>query len=153
MKLTVKTEGFKQLEGRLAMISANVTRRNVGIRALTKGAVPMRDAIKRLAPEDEGDLKESIQISDRAHKGGGRKTKRGGSGGQFGDIVEVFIGIDPTPDPRLPIYSVIAEEGEQGRPAKPYMRPGYEAEKYRALDHIKEALTDEIDKNARRARK
>ena len=144
--ITVKTKGFKELEANLAKLEKQTTRKNVAIRALTTGAEPMALTARRYAPKDEDDLEKSITVSPVATNARGRKGKRGGSGGQFGDIVQVFIGIDPTRDARVNIYSQVQEFGNENNPAQPFMRPAFEGGKFRAIDHIADALKVEIGK-------
>lgn len=143
--ITVKTQGFKELEAKLGIIKSKATRRNVGIRALTKAAEPMAAKARQLAPKDENDLENSIKVSPRASNKLGQATKRGGRGGQFGDVLEVFIGIDATQNPALNIYAAIQEEGKANNPAQPYMRPAYESNKMKSLDIIKDAILIEIN--------
>ena len=143
--------GFKELDAALGQIEKQTTRRSVAIRSLTVAAEPMRATIERLAPRDKGTLHKSIAIAPRAAKGLGRKTKRGGSGGEFGDEVEVFIGLDTAADPAVNIYGPSSEFGFGHQPLDPFFRPGYDAEVVPTIARIGAALKADIEKTAARA--
>lgn len=154
--MKVSVTGFRELDAALAEIEKQATRRTVAIRALTKGADPMQQAIYRLAPVDDGDpdgvvSRDAIAIAPRAVKANGRRTKRGGSGGEFGDSVEVFIGYDTAADPKVNIYGPMNEFGLGHQPSQPHFRPGFEAVKFASLEHIKSALAADIEATAARA--
>ena len=157
--MQVKTSGFRELDAALGQIEKEATRRTVGIRALTAAAEPMKDAIFRLAPVDDGDSdgivsRDAIAIAPRAVNAKSRRTKRGGSGGEFGDSVEVFIGYDTAADAKVNIYGPMNEFGLGHQPSHPHFRPGFEGAKMAALGHIQSALTADIEKTiARAARK
>ena len=144
--ITVKTKGFKELEDALGKIEKEATRKNIAIRSLTKAGDMMVMTAQRMAPTDEGDLRSAITIAPRATTSGGRKGKRGGSGGQFGDVVRVFMGIDLSVNNRLIIYSAVQEWGNVSNPAQPYMRPAFDAEKFRYVDRLSEELSIDIGK-------
>lgn len=159
MFFTLKTSGFRELEKSLDEISKQATRKNTAIRALEKGAEPMRARISALAPVDDADLQRSVAIAPRIGFGGrgttGRRTKtrRGGSGGEFGDEVEIFIGIDleakKTANQAHPLaYAEVTEFGstlfDVKQKALPFFRPGFDAEKHNAIGHIADALRVEI---------
>lgn len=150
MSFTIKTEGFADIEKSLSAIESQLTRRNVAIRALTKGGEPIRADASRNAPKDKGDLDTSIKISPRAALNG-RKTRRGGAGGEFGDVVEVFIGIDTSINRRLRIYAAIQENGSESNAAQPYIRPAFDAHGRNAVSTIKNELTIEVSKTVQRA--
>jgi HK97 gp10 family phage protein len=150
--MTFKTKGFAELSAKLGMIPTELTRRNVAIRSLTKSAEPMKDKIQQLAPRDTGLLKSAIVISNKANFG--RKSKQ--SRQQFGDIVEVFIGIDQsagTEKDGVARYSTIVEEGSNDTPAKPYFRPGFQSEGMATIDRIKDSLSLEISNAIKRLKK
>lgn len=151
----VKTRGFADTERALAQIAKKVTRKNVGIRALTDGAEPMRATIAAHAPRKDGDLSGAVAIAARmglSGRGGGKRTKRGGGGGSFGDRVEVFIGIDaaaPVIDGNHPMaYALVAEYGRERYTVRqaphPFFRPGFDSEKHATIDRIRDALTVQI---------
>ncbi len=157
MITTIETSGFREAEKALAEIGSQLTRRNVGIRALTNAGEPMRARVASLAPTDELDLQKSIAIAARATGFGSKKGKRGGGGGEFGDVIEVFIGIDTASiaeNPQLNAYSVIQEFGKSlfdvNFAANPYMRPGYDAEKLATIGRVASELKIETEKAAAR---
>lgn len=150
MKMTVDFKGGQALEAALAELSTQATRRNVAIRALEQAGAPMRDRAKALAPVDVHDLEKSIEIAPRAVRGSGTRTKRGGNAGGFGDVVEVFLGIDTAANPAVNIYGPMSEFGLGHMPLQPFFRPAFDDEKHATLDRIRQSLTVEIGKAAAR---
>lgn len=142
--MKVEFKGGKQLEASLRQLANNVTRRNVAERALKLAAEPIREEWERLAPEDQGDLKQSIKI--------GRAIKAFQKGSR-GDIVNTFVGIDESVNRRLHIYAEVLEFGNQDHPAQPSGRPAWESQKMNALNRLSDDLGEEINKAATRAAK
>lgn len=139
-KVSFKFEGGKELEAALAQLGSPSTMKRTAERALKRAAEPIRDEAIRLAPEDTGDLKESIKIG-KAGRGG--RTKRR-------DVAETFVGIDGSKNKRLFIYAGVDEFGSSDTPAQPYMRPAFETKKQEAVDRVSDDLRAEIDKSAQR---
>jgi len=158
--ISIKTSGFRELEKKLGEIAKPATRKTVAIRALTAAAEPMAKLIASLAPVDMGDLRDAIAVAPRAVKGGGGKGKRGGGGGEFGDTVEVFVGVDTAAiakNPELNAYAGVQEFGPElydvSAPAQPYFRPGFERDKVPALGRIAKSVEAEIGKTLTRQSK
>lgn len=148
MRVTIT--GGKAVEAALGQIAKESTRRSIAIRGLTKAAAPIADRARQLAPKDEGDLEQSIKVSPTAYLAG-KKSKRGGNGGNFGDIVEVFIGIDASVNKALPIYAPINEFGDDPRPKQPFFRPAFDQQGERALDLMISETAAETEKAIARA--
>lgn len=145
---TFSFEGGKDLEAALMSLGTKVTARNVGKRALTKAADPIKVKAQLLAPKDEGDLQESIKV--------GKAVAPFQNDGNRGDYIAVFVGIDDSVDSRLVVYAAEQEKGNPARhlEAQPYMRPAWDSEKGKAAERIAPELWDEIEKaSARAARK
>lgn len=142
--MKVSFKGGKELEASLRQLASNATKRNVAERALKLAATPIRDEWERLAPEDEGDLKQAIKI--------GRAIKAFQKGSK-GDIVQTFVGIDESIDKRLHIYAEVVEFGSTNHKAQPSGRIAWEGQKTVALDRLADDLRSEIDKAAKRAAK
>lgn len=155
MKVKTAFLGGKDFEASLKDLGSRVTAKNVAKRALDKGAEPIAEEWRRLVPEDEGDLKRSIKVGDKALTKSVRRFRRGAGA----NIVERYIGIDDTEDrvkkggPRLAIYAPIKEFGDSNSPAQPAGRPAFERQKHASLDLIAVELRSEIDKAAARAAK
>lgn len=167
--MSMKTTGFKELEAELAGLKDRATSRRVADRALRRGAEPIRDRAKELAPDDpatgEGKyLVEAIKIGRAA----GVQQKLGNSG----SVVTTFVGIDGTVKPAKPstkrltkkgtgkpgggvaAYSIFMEEGSATHAAHPYMRPAFEEKKQEAVENMADILREEIvSTKARAARK
>lgn len=135
-------------------------------RVLRKAAAPIREAIIRMAPEDQGDLKKSIRIVNVKAKDLGRRAYQkirinGGSRAaasvglvtarreskSFGEVA-TFSAVD------VRIFAHHAwfnEFGTERQAAKPFIIPAWEATKTQALDAIRSTLWAEIQKTAARA--
>lgn len=115
MAETMKMEGMRELRANMSQLQTVFTR-DVQRKVLEKHAQPIADRARQLVPHDTGELRDSIAVS-------GRLSKR-----QYGlhkkvhpDDVEVFAGAGALPQAHL------QEFGTQRIPARPYMRPSWDA--------------------------
>ncbi|MEE4452865.1 HK97-gp10 family putative phage morphogenesis protein [Novosphingobium resinovorum] len=167
--MSMKTTGFKELDVALAGLKDKATSRRVAERALRRGAEPIRDRAKELAPDDPDTgkgkyLVEAIKIGRAA----GVQQKLGNSG----SVVSTFVGIDGSvkrakpstkrftkkgtgkPGGGVAAYSIFMEEGSATHSAQPYMRPAFEEKKEEAVENMADILREEIfEAQARAARK
>ncbi|WP_285020235.1 HK97-gp10 family putative phage morphogenesis protein [Novosphingobium sp. fls2-241-R2A-195] len=167
--MSMKVSGLQELETALMGLKDRATSRRVADRALRKGAEPIRDRAKELAPDDpdtgEGKyLVEAIKIGRAA----GIQQKLGNSG----SVVTTFVGIDGSVKPAKPstkrftkkgtgkpgggvaAYSIFMEEGSATHSAQPYIRPAFEEKKEEAVENMADILREEIlETQARAARK
>lgn len=137
-----------QIEQALKELDISSARKaGIARRALERAAENVQGEWQRLVDVVSGDLRRSIKIGNRAQTKGTRRFKRGA--GQ--DIVERFIGIDPTEAPaeRLEAYSFIEEFGGPNQPANPAGRNAWENEKMNALHLISAEIRREIEKTAK----
>jgi HK97 gp10 family phage protein len=135
MRVTVKTKGFKELEKILADKLPQATARNV-LRRVAKGALePMADTAARLAPEDEGRLAFSIDVSE----GRTRRAKT-----NFLRIRGVQMAMGPASGLATLQYATFVEFGTIDTPAQPYMRPAWETGKMDALEYVQDNLWREV---------
>lgn len=139
--MNVQFKGGKELEAALMELEKGAARRTAE-RALKLAAEPIRARWEELVPEDEGDLKRSIQIG-RAIKSLQRTSR--------GDVVKTFVGVDESQDRRLHIYAEVQEFGNADTPAQPAGRPAWEEKKMVAFDRLADDLRAEIMKTADRA--
>lgn len=140
--VTMKVEGFRELEKALEQFSQSVGR-GVMRRALKKAAQPIADAMRSGAPEDEGDLKESIAVSTKLSDRQKRMHKK-----MFSDdkaSVEMFVGAGPLPQAHLQEFGTVDQSPQ------PFARPAWDSNKNQALETIKTELWSEIEKSAARA--
>lgn len=140
--MKVSFTGGKALEAALMELKTKATARNVGKRALTVAAEPIRAEWERMAPRDSGDLKQSIKVGKAI--AAFQKQSRG-------DQVFVFVGIDEGTNARLHIYAEVQEFGTPHTPAQPAGRPAWETKKMAAFDLIGPALWADLEKTAARA--
>ncbi len=158
--MNVQFKGGRQLEAALMELDISpAMKRGIARRALDKAAEPIRDDWVQGVDVEKGDLRESIKIGNRAQTRTTRKFKRGA--GQ--DIVQRYIGIDASVNPRLAEgggeggtkrwtgYAFIEEFGDSGQPANPAGRQAFERNKQASMDRIAPVLWEEIDKAAKRA--
>lgn len=137
--MKMRIEGLRQVDEALKELP-RATSKNVVRRVLRKRAEPMAFLAANLAPVDEADLANSMEVSTRLD----RRQRRGGS---RQDRVEVFVGSSSP-------LAHLQEFGTRHHAAQPFMRPAFEQLKYRVLDGIQKDLLDEIEKaKARQARK
>jgi HK97 gp10 family phage protein len=138
-----KFEGGREIEAALAELGKPALIRRTADRGLRAAAEPIRDEWVRLAPEQEGDLKNAIKIGKaiRAYQ------RRGNSG----DLVTTFVGIDESVNARLHIYAEVEEFGNETHAAQPAGRPAFESRKQAAADRLADDLRAMIEDVARRA--
>jgi HK97 gp10 family phage protein len=167
---SLKVEGLQELDAALSQFSKGVAR-GIARRALQAAATPVAEAIRAAAPVDTGQLRDSIQVVVARAKGGaggqaarkvyaaggtasealsaliaaGREAKAAGTAGTLAEVNVVAFAKG---------HAHLQEFGTQHHAAHPFIRPGWEATKHRALATIKTLLWREIDKaSARAARK
>lgn len=101
--------------------------------ALAQGAHEIADIIESLAPEDTGDLKNSVAVTL-----GGNATppysQPGGAQMVPENAAAITVG---STDVR---YPHLVEFGTSKQPAQPYFWPGYRLGRKRALNRIKRAI-------------
>ena len=131
---TFKFEGGIELEKALRELGDPKLSRRIGLRSLRKGAEPIRDKAKLLAPKDEHHLDQSIKIASARQRRGGDR-----------DEPKVLIGIDASVqpaqdvsreggggtyrDPGVAGVGPMQEFGTPNMPAQPFMRPAFDGEK------------------------
>ena len=168
MRMTVKTEGFLDMDKALAEFS-KATARNVMRRAAAAGAEVIGERARQLVPVDKGDLRDSIEVTTKLGpraKGMSRKASE----------IEVYVG--PTEDVRFRAHFIEfgtapGKRGERaasrqtdkkqaiggrrvyrthpGNKPQPFMRPAFDEKHVEALDAIAENLRIEMAKATARA--
>jgi|SRR5690625_2273093 len=137
--MKMRIEGLKQVDEALKELP-RATAKNVVRRVLRKRAEPMAFLAANLAPVDDADLANSMEVNTRL-----ARRQRGGK--VPADRVEVFVGSSSS-------LAHLQEFGTRHHAAQPFMRPAFEQLKYRVLDGIQKDLMNEIEKSkARQARK
>lgn len=142
MSFTVKTTGLKEVQTALRTLPDS-TAKGVMRRVMKRVLIPVRDDARRLAPEDNGELKDSIVISTKLSKSQRRKFKK-----RNRHDVYVFCGAGPLPQAHLQEY------GTSHHSTQPFMRPAWDKNKRDVFDNIRGEMWKEIRKTAaRRAKK
>lgn len=144
MTVTVKLEGFKELESELAKLASPTARRASGRRALRKSAEPTVSLAQSLAPRGEtGMLAPSVSIGTRLSKRQASLHRRMFRGSR--SAVEMFLGAGP-------FSSAWNQEfGNRHHAAQPYLRPAWDHEKGPMLERLKTELWADIQKALARA--
>lgn len=129
----VRVEGLRDLDAALGELG-KATGRNVMRRAGRAALEPIiADAAER-APHLFGNLQESITVSTKRPRRHRKESE-----------VEVYGGPTNLPQAHL------QEFGTRHHGPQPFMRPAWDAGKDQALDDVKTALGNEIEKAAQRA--
>src|SRR3546814_11688189 len=93
---------------------------------------------RAIAPVDEGNLRESIDVSTRLARS---------QAGDKGALAPVEMYVGPGQHPQ----AITQEFGTFEEAAQPFMRPAWDAQRVHALDIIGTALGIELDKEAKRS--
>jgi HK97 gp10 family phage protein len=134
----VKMEGFRELERALAELP-KATARNVLRRTLKKAAQPIEDDMEANAPVDTGWASKSIASSFTLNPAQKREAKK-----ETKSFAEIHIGT------RRGSAALLQEFGTFKQPARPFMRPAWEANQQISVKIIFDELGGEIDKAAAR---
>lgn len=129
MSVRFEMEGWEELERKLESLGSKMQAQKVLEGALMEGAEVVKAAIEAHAPRRTGMLSSDIHISR-----GGRKK------------FSVRIG------PGLKgFYGRFLEHGTSKMPAKPFMRPAFEASNDAAQEAIRQAIWQAVQEAAERA--
>ena len=139
MTATFEFKGGRDIEKALEGLGQPRDLRRIAKAALKRGAKPIADRAKELAPKDQQDLERSIKVGEpiKAYR---VRTP---------ESVATFVGIDESQDRRLHIYAEAQEMGLKNMKAQPYMRPALDEMTQEAIDQIGVELWAAIDKRTR----
>ncbi len=141
MSFTVKTTGLKEVQDVLRTLPDS-TAKGVMRRVMKKSLISVRDQAKAFAPDDEGELKDSIVISTKLSKRQRRTFRKVNK-----HDVYVFCGAGPLPQAHLQEY------GTSHHRAQPFMRPAWDANKRQIFDDMRDEMWSEIRKTIARKKK
>lgn len=133
-----RLKGSKELEKRLLAIPREVL---AELRpALVKGAQDIADAMEQLAPEDTGDLVNTITVT-----GPGGTTPAYAAGGGSVTLAENVAAVTVgSPDMR---HGHLQEFGTVNHEAQPFMRPAFRLKKAKVLARINRAVAKALKNN------
>lgn len=144
MSVTVRLEGFAELERELERLGREVTQKASLRRAARKSLETTAEIARSLAPRGErGELAPSISVGARLSKRQQAQHRR-----MFRDdraAVEMFMG--PGPDPA----AWNQEFGNRNHAAQPYMRPAWDQDKNAVLGRLGREIRADIDRTLARA--
>lgn len=155
--MTVRLEGFRELEAALAQLP-KATGKNV-LRRVAKGALdPMAATAAARAPHRSGRLAYSIAVSEQRTRRAKWQTKQGGnkfSGGRWRTSASTGLAMAMGPAGGLGTlnYASFDEFGTIDTPAFAYMRAAWDGGSDRALEYIKDNLWRVIDQAAAKVAK
>jgi HK97 gp10 family phage protein len=137
--------GFKELAAALRELGPRVAR-NTLRRAVSAGAVPIRDEAKVRARKKTGEMARDIQIKREKDTKGEMSAKysvyvRTGKKSRLSGRAR---GVD-----KNSFYWIFQELGTSKMPAHPFLRPAFESRKEEAVKTIGEKLDEGIQKAAR----
>lgn len=134
-----KVEGFKELYRAIDHLPEVVKKQELEP-LLVESLLPMRDAARRLAPDDPltgppWNLPTSIEVSTRQRSG---RAKSDRALGRFD--ARAYVGPTRFGYPQ----ALFQEFGTTRHVAQPYMRPAYDTKKHQTVDIIKAGLGERL---------
>lgn len=135
IKPTLSIDGFKELEADFKLLS-NAEQRKVSRKAVRAGAIVFRDAVRANAPVRSGVLKRSISVD----------TVKGSptAGVKFKKVLVKKKG-KKGKHRSTPFYWYFLEKGTAKMPAKPFIRPAFDANVKNAEDAVFNQFLKDID--------
>lgn len=134
--VTVRVEGLREIDAALGQLG-KVTGRNVMRRVAVKRLEPIAEEMRRRAPVDQQDLRDSITVTTKNPKRNRKQSE-----------VEAHAGPGRHPQAHL------QEFGTQNHGPQPFARPAWDGGKDNLLPGIAEDFWSEINRAAaRQARK
>jgi len=141
--VTTSVQGLAELEAALEALPGKIARDTL-VKAVTEATEAFRARAQELAPYDP-DKKEGMHLVD-----GIRKEIRVGSHSTAGSWVHGKVGLHPDVFyGRFIEFGWISAKGGHSVAAKPFMRPAFDDEKYRALAIVSQRLASGIESAAR----
>lgn len=180
--VSVRVEGFKELEAALMQLEKRATRKTVSRNALKKAGAPIKEAMEANAPVDDGVLKGSIVVSTKIKGEAGKaaysqamrqgfdkakavRAMRDARRAAKGTKPPVIMYVGPN---ETAFHAHLVEFGtaphvnggmysgtqHPGTAPQPFARPAWDANKEAAIQNIATELRIQIDKAiARQARR
>lgn len=137
MKVKVDFIGGRELDAALSQFTPT-KRRSIGRKALDEAGEIMAKSMRAKAPEDEGGLRESIDVSGTLSPSAKKAHKKVAE-------QERYVGPDSRP------AGVTQEFGTVNHPPQPFARPAFDETKDAVLKRIGDELWIGIDKAVKAA--
>ena len=137
MQGKVDVSGLKDLENKLFELKGS-TAKNKMRKVLKESGEPIARRMRSKVSVDQGDLKESIDVSPRLNKSQRRKNRKG----SFADV-EMHVG------PGGHVQGITEEFGTVNQPPDPFARPAWRGHEMDTLDEIGGRIWVEVNKKAR----
>jgi HK97 gp10 family phage protein len=147
MSVTIKVEGFRQLEKALEELESSATRKNVLRRSLKEAGEPVAAEANSRAPRGPTkQLSKSYRVGTRLSKRQSKLERRLWKEQANKPFVAAYIGTDLS-------RGGYQEFGTDEHKAQPHFRPAWESGKLGVLEDIKKSMKKNIKKSAERARR
>lgn len=134
IKPTLTIAGFRELESDFILLSKS-EQRKLSKKAVRAGAVVFRDAVRAIAPIRTGRLKKSISVD----------TSRGAVAGVKFKKIRAIKKSGGKNKQTLPFYWWMIENGTSKMPARPFVRPAFDANVKKAEDAAFQQYLRDID--------
>lgn len=154
----VKLTGLSDLQATMQLLQKRL-QTQIARKAMNRGAAVLKKEIKRRTPQLEkpvphrtrGTVKKNIRSKTRRQRDGKVKTRVWVKSlpGKKVAAFKAQTGKSSALDPNNPWYWWLVEFGTSKMPAKPFMRPGFEAKKHEATRTIVNSLKHDIEKAGR----
>lgn len=139
----MKVKGLKELEGQLKALGTQLAGKAL-TRAGREAFRPVLEAAKSMAPEDTGELRESLRMGTAKLKGGGVAVGvviGGGARAKQAKVAAAAFGERHRPAARRWHF---AEFGTAKQPAQPFLRPAIDSQAAGTVDRLVPSLQREI---------
>lgn len=134
IKPTLTIAGFRELESDFILLSKS-EQRKLSKKAVRAGAVVFRDAVRAIAPIRTGRLKKSISVD----------TSRGAVAGVKFKKIRAITKSGVKNKQTLPFYWWMIENGTSKMPARPFVRPAFDANVKKAENAAFQQFLRDID--------
>jgi HK97 gp10 family phage protein len=141
-----KIEGLDQIAANLHALGDDIERRILR-KAVQAGINVMAEEVLARTPTDTGLLKQSIQTTVKVEKEGGAAIGAVGFGWQSHIARWIEFGH------RIVGHKPNKKDTGKHVPARPFMRPGFDASKNKAVEAFTETMREEIEKAASKSAK
>ena len=128
----VQIKGLREVDAMLTELAGPAARRALR-KGMRQGANVVRDEVRNRAARRKGLLRRSIRTRERSDDGGWMRF-----------AVEVM---------RRAFYGYFGEYGTSKQAAKPFMRPGAAAKAMEAVQRMRDAISEAIQHEVRKARR
>ncbi|ABA79158.2 HK97 gp10 family phage protein [Rhodobacter sphaeroides] len=136
--MEIDKKSFRELEKNLMSLEKLATQKRLIKTSMKKAMQPVADAAQSAAPVDEGDLRDSIIVTDKLNKTQKRLERKEGK--------HSFVMYAGAGSPK----GHLLEFGTEETSPQPYLRPAWQTEKENVLNILKDEMAARIQKAIKR---